>query len=110
MDYLFGPKNILAKIKQLNANAKQPEYSRRQWYWKISHILVGAITFDVIGNKMLWYDIEVYSKHLTPGQVAGDPVYLFYLVTMAGLMALTFWRVLEVYWWAQARANSPMET
>lgn len=91
------PKKIIQWVKLKNLNAKTPEYSRRAWAWKCSHILVGAYAIDFLGAKLAFIDREIIQGRL----LVHGPDYLFYIACQGLILGLTFWRLLEISWSAR---------
>lgn len=87
-------------LKEKSARA-QPEYTRKQWYIKCAQIVIGSVTISFLGWKLAWYDNEIYYMRLTHAQVLYGTPYIFYLIIQGFFIALTFWRILEIYWWAK---------
>jgi hypothetical protein len=92
-------------VKEKNRKAKEPEFTRRQWYIKCGQIFLGAIIMDQAGLKM--YNLDaLYEKGQISDAAAHGGMYLFWGVLCGFFMGLTFWRMLEIYWFAKAHAES----
>ena len=91
-------------FKEKNRNAKTPDYSRKQLIFKAIHIFLGALCMDQTGIKLYWFESEFYYRRLTYDQAYGLEFAVF--AALHGLfMGLTFFRILELFWFGRKKLN-----
>lgn len=105
MSRLIGKITEKLRFYKQKTACANPEYTRTQWIIKCIQIGFGAFTIDFLGQKLAWYDFEVSYNRLTPAIVYSSTPYIFYLVVQGFFIALTFWRILEIFWWAKNQVN-----
>lgn len=94
-------REIINKLQEKSKRAKQPLYTRQEFYQKLVLILFNMIAVAFLGQKLAWYDEQVYLRIFSVGYVQSLPEYWFYLGVQGLLLGLAFWRLLEVYWYGK---------
>jgi len=91
-------KYLIYKNKMNNA---RPEYSRKEWFFKIFMLGLSGLTYQFLGLKINDLELNLYYGKI----LAYGLDYVFLLGCQGIVLALALWRLLEIYWYGKNKVK-----